>query len=147
MSVAAGAFLAGAKNRLLPLSLPFRFFGAAVVFHVLAWVALLAAPEHAATFVGGLGWPLAALHLITLGVLAMTAIGASLQLLPVATRAGVRWPRAAAAIWWLYVPGVAALALGMGRAQSLLLVAGATLVALALVVYAALLTCNLAIWQ
>jgi hypothetical protein len=141
---AAGAFLAGARNRLLPLSLPFRFFGAAVVFHVLAWVALLAAPGHAASFAGGLGWPLAALHLITLGVLAMTAIGASLQLLPVATRAGVRWPRAVAAVWWLYVPGVAALALGMGRAQPLLLVAGAALVALALVVYAVLLACNLA---
>ena len=52
-------------------------------------LALLAAWRAAADwpgFAGGLGWPLAALHLVTLGVLAMTAIGASLQLLPVATR-------------------------------------------------------------
>ena len=44
----------------------------------------------------------------------MTAIGASLQLLPVATRRSVgseRWP---AVIWWLYTPGVAMTALGMG---------------------------------
>ena len=34
-------FLAGAKGRLLPASVPFRYFGAAVVYHVLAWVALL----------------------------------------------------------------------------------------------------------
>jgi len=89
MTVAAGAFLAGARNRLLPVSIPFRFFGAAVVFHVCAWLALGAGADAAATFMGGLGWPLAALHLITLGVLVSTAIGASLQLLPVATRQAV----------------------------------------------------------
>ena len=38
----AGAFLAGAGSRLLPASLPWRFFGAAAVFHVLAGV--LASP-------------------------------------------------------------------------------------------------------
>ena len=36
-----GTFLAGAKGRLLPASIVFRFFGAAVVFHALAWAALL----------------------------------------------------------------------------------------------------------
>ena len=97
MRLAAGAFMGGAVSRLLPASIPFRFFGAAVVYHLLAWIALGADPQGVPRFAGGLGWPLAALHLVTLGVLAMTAIGASLQLLPVATRQPVlsrRWPAA-----------------------------------------------------
>ena len=86
MKLAAGAFIAGAASRLLPASIPFRFFGAAVAYHLLAWIVLFAGAQSVPRFAGGLGWPLAALHLVTLGVLAMTAIGASLQLLPVATR-------------------------------------------------------------
>ena len=80
------AFLGGAKSRLLPASVPFRFFAAAAAFHLIGWLALGAGAEQVASFRGGLGWPLAALHAVTLGVLVMTAIGASLQLLPVATR-------------------------------------------------------------
>ena len=137
------AFLSGATGRLLPLTVPFRFFAAAVAFHVLAWLALLAGAVQAPRFAGGLGWPLAALHLVTLGVLAMTAIGASLQLTPVATRQPVRGARLAAAIFWLYAPGVAAVALGMGAVLPWLLAAGALAVALALVGYAWLLGCNL----
>jgi len=126
VKAAAGVFLAGAGSRLLPPSIPFRFFGAAVVYHLLAWGALLAGAEYVPRFAGGLGWPLAALHLVTLGVLVMTAIGASLQLLPVATRRSVgttRWP---AAVWWLYTPGVAVLALGMGIASPRLLAPAAS---------------------
>lgn len=143
MKSASGMFLAGAGSRLLPPSIPFRFFGAAVACHLLAWLALLVGAEDVPRFAGGLGWPLAALHLITLGVLAMTAIGASLQLLPVATRRGVgaaRWP---AALWWLYAVGVAMLALGMGIASPRLLAAGAMATIVALAVYAALLARNL----
>ena len=95
------------RSRLLPMSLPFRFFGAAVVFHVLAWAALLAGARDVAAFPGGLGLPFAALHLATLGVLAMTAVGATLQLLPVATRQAVGSIAAAKLVWWLLVPGVA----------------------------------------
>lgn len=143
MKSAAGNFLAGATSRLLPVSIPFRFFGAAIVYHLLAWLALLAGADGWPRFAGGLAWPLAALHLVTLGVLVMTAIGASLQLLPVATRQPVhstRWP---AAIWWLYTPGVAAVALGMGNGLPLLLGAGAAAVVLALIAYAVLLAANL----
>ncbi|MDP3085760.1 MAG: hypothetical protein Q8N44_19010, partial [Rubrivivax sp.] len=118
---APGAFLGGARSRLLPLSIPFRFFGAAVAFHLLAWLALLAGADELPRFRGGLGLPLAALHLVTLGVLVMTAIGASLQLLPVATRQPVRSLRSAALVWWLYTPGVAALAAGMAGALPWLL--------------------------
>jgi hypothetical protein len=143
LKLAAGAFLAGAGSRLLPPSIPFRFVGAAVTFHVLAWIALLAGADDVPGFGGGLGWPLAALHLVTLGVLAMTAIGASLQLLPVATRLAVgngRWP---AAIWWLYTPGVALTACGMGTGRVTVLAAGAIAVTAALAAFALLLARNL----
>lgn len=139
----AGAFLSGATSRLLPASIPLRFFGAAIASHLLAWLALLAGSEALPRFAGGLGWTLAALHLVTLGVLAMTAIGASLQLLPVATRqavGSVRWP---ALIWWLYTPGVAAVAVGMGAAQPVVLASGAAAVVVALLVFVALLAKNL----
>jgi hypothetical protein len=143
VKLAAGAFLAGASSRLLPVSIPFRFFGAAVAYHLLAWLALLAGIGAAPAFAGGLGWSLAALHLVTLGVLAMAAIGASLQLLPVATRQPVRFRRWPAAIWWLYTPGVAALALGMGTGGTRLLAVGAIAVVIALVAFAVLLADNL----
>lgn len=143
MKLAAGAFLAGATSRLLPASIPLRFFGAAVASHLLAWLALLAGSGTLPRFAGGLGWTLAALHLVTLGVLAMTAIGASLQLLPVATRQPVssaRWP---ALVWWVYTPGVAAVALGMGTGHPVLLAIGAVAVVAALAAYGVLLARNL----
>jgi hypothetical protein len=143
MKTAAGLFMGGAASRLLPASIPFRFFGAAVAFHLLAWLALLAGADRLPRYSAGLGWPLAALHLVTLGVLAMTAIGASLQLLPVATRQPVRSTRWPATIWWLYTPGVAAVALGMGCGVPALLGVGAVAVALGLLVYAVLLANNL----
>ena len=143
MKRGGGAFLAGATSRLLPMSIPFRFFGAAIVFHLLAWLALLAGSSRLPRFAGGLDWPLAALHLVTLGVLVMTALGASLQLLPVATRQPVRSTRWPAAIWAVYTPGVAAVALGMGLGRPRWLGAGAVAVTLALLAWAALMAANL----
>jgi hypothetical protein len=137
------AFLGGAIGRLLPPSVPFRYFAAAAVFHLLAWLALLAGAERVARFRGGLGWPLAALHLVTLGVLVMTALGASMQLFPVATRQPLRSTRAPVVVWWLYTPGVALATLGIGIASATVLATGAALVALALVVYAVVLGRNL----
>src|SRR6266496_4247205 len=139
----AGTFLTGATSRLLPASIPFRYFGAAVVFHIAAWIALVVGADGMPRFAGGLGWPLVVLHLTTLGVLAMTAIGASLQLLPVATRRSVgaiRWP---AAIWWVYTPGVVVVAVGMGTGIVVLLAAGAAAIVLALAIYGVLLARNL----
>lgn len=143
MKTAAAYFLGGAKSRLLPPSVPLRFFGAAVFFHLIAWLALLAGSPRVPGFAGGLDWPLAALHLFTLGVLVMSAIGASLQLLPVATRQPVFSTHGPAVIWWLYAPGVAALTLGMGLARPVLLAAGAVAVVAALALYAWLLARNL----
>jgi hypothetical protein len=112
-----------------------RFFGAAVVFHLLAWVVLAAGAAQWLGFAGGLGWPLAALHLLTLGVLGMTALGAGAQLLPVATRQPAPSHRLLAAVWWLYTPGVVVLALGMGLARPLWLAGGAVAVGLAFTVW------------
>lgn len=144
MRLAAGAFIGGAASRLLPPSIPFRFFGAAVAYQLLAWIALWVGAPGVPRFSGGLGWPLAALHLVTLGVLVMTAMGASLQLLPVATRQPVRSTRWPALIWWLYTPGVAAVAVGMGVPAPPLLAGGAIAVVAALGGYALLLARNLA---
>jgi hypothetical protein len=138
-----GTFLAGAGGRLLPPSVPFRFFGAAVAFHLFAWLALLAGAPDWPQWRGGLGWTLAALHLATLGTLVASAIGASLQLLPVATRQPVRAQRLAGALWWAFVPGVAVLALGMGLARPVWIAAGAAAVLAALAAWAALLAANL----
>jgi hypothetical protein len=133
-----GAFLGDARSRLLPASIPLRFFGAATVFHLAAWIVLAVSAGQLPEFAGGLGWPLAALHLLTLGVLGMTALGAGAQLLPVATRQPAPGPRWLAAIWWLYTPGVALLALGMGWPQPQWLAAGAAAVALALMAWGVL---------
>ncbi|MDH4290004.1 MAG: hypothetical protein OEV65_14790, partial [Aquincola sp.] len=138
-----GQFLAGAGGRLLPASVPLRWFAAAAVFHALAWLALAAGASQWPGWRGGPGWPLAALHLVTVGTLVSSAIGASLQLLPVATRQPVRGPRLAALLWWLYVPGAALLALGMGLAQPAWMVAGAALVLPVLGIWGLLLALNL----
>lgn len=137
------AFGSSGRSRLLPASVPLRYFGAAAVFHALAWAMLLAGAPGLPGFSGGLGTVFAALHSATLGVLAMTAIGASLQMLPVATRQPVRSVAAAKAVWWLLVPAVALFA-GAGAAyEPRWLGPGAFAVAVALALYAWLLFENL----
>ncbi len=144
MKVKATAFLGDVRGRLLPASIPFRFFGAAVFFHLLAWITLLAGAEQAPGFAGGLGLPLGALHLLTLGVLVTTAMGASLQLLPVATRQAVGTPATLAALWWCHVSGVAALTAAMAWGRVGLLAGAAAWLLLTLTGYALLLARNLA---
>jgi len=145
MIPAAGAFTAGARSRLLPASVPMRYFGAATLFHALAWAILLAYPGELARFAsfGGLGPALAALHLVTLGVLAMTAVGATLQLFPIATRQAVRSVGAAKLVWWLLTPGVALFTAGAAVYRPQLLGAGAAAVVVALGIYGWLLYENL----
>ncbi|HNU10791.1 MAG TPA: hypothetical protein PKJ45_05425 [Rubrivivax sp.] len=138
-----GTFLSGATGRLLPASVPFRYFGAALVFHLAAWlVVLLTAPDWP-EWRGGLGWPLAALHLVTLGTLAASAIGVSLQLLPVATRESVHRPGLLGLIWWIYVPGVVVLVAGMGMARPQWLGIGAAALIAVLSIFALMFALNL----
>lgn len=142
MSMATG-FLTGAKDRLLPASVPFRFFIVASLFHVLAWVVLFIGADQVPGFAGGTGPVLAAIHLATLGVFAMTAIGASYQLLPVVTRRPLvrTWPTRLS--FWLFAPGVAALTWGMGLHDGSWMLIGASLVCLGFAVFAVLTADNL----
>jgi hypothetical protein len=139
----AATFLVGAKSRLLPASVPFRFFACAAVFHLLTWLVLLVGASDAVSFHGGAGPALTAVHLLTLGVLTTTAIGASAQLLPVATR------RPLAAVWpikltfWLVVPGLIALVAGMYTSRAGVLIPAATVTGIGLLLFAALLADNL----
>ena len=137
-------FASVSRSRLLPMSLPFRCFGAAALFQLAAWGLLLAFSEDIPSFGGGLGPIFASLHLVTLGVLSMSAIGATLQLLPVATRQPVRALWAVKLLWWLLVPGIVVFAAGAATYRPHLLGTGAMAVLLAFSIYAALLARNLA---
>ncbi len=139
----AASFLGGAKERLLPAFVPFRYFIAAAGFHVLAWFVLVLGANDLPGFTGGPGLVLASLHLLTLGVLVMTAMGASFQLLPIATRQPLsrKWP--ANISFWLFMPGTAILTWGMVEASSLALYAGGAAVCGGLLVYTVLTADNL----
>jgi hypothetical protein len=142
MSITA-TFLGGAKSRLLPASIPFRFFAAAAGFHVLLWLVLLIGANEAVGFRGGFGATLAAVHVLTLGVLMMTAIGAAAQLLPVATRRTLHavWP--IKLVFWLSVPGMIALIGAMYTAQTDILIPAAVITTAGLLVFCGLLADNL----
>jgi hypothetical protein len=138
-----GSFMMGAKDRLLPPSIPFRFFVAAVVFHLLAWALLLVGNEGALGFTGGQGMILAALHLITLGTLAMSAMGAAIQLLPVATRRPLGPVWAIKLMFILYAPGVALLAGGLAHSTPWAQYGGAALSVAGLGLFGGLVGANL----
>lgn len=137
------SFLGGAKDRLLPASVPFRFFAAATGFQLLFWIFLFLGAEDLANFSGGPGYILASLHLLTLGVLVMTVMGASFQLLPVATRQPLirLWP--VRLCFWFMVPGIFVLAVGMIEADPLYLYPGGMAVILGLAIFAILTALNL----
>lgn len=139
----AARFLGGAKSRLLPASIPFRYFTAAVSFHILAWLVLLAAADELPGFIGGPGNILAAIHLLTLGVLVMTAMGAAFQLLPVATRQPLAqtWP--ARLSFWLLTPGIFMLTYGMATGLEAAMIAGGISITTSFVVFAVIVADNL----
>ena len=138
-----GSILAGAGDRLLPASVPFQFFLAACVFHPLAWGALIIGADELPYFTGGPGYVLVAIHLLTLGVLAMSAIGASFQLLPVVTLRPLRtiWP--ARLCFWIFVPAIVVLCHGMAINHAMFLNLGAILVVAALLIFMLLTSDNL----
>ena len=82
------------------------------MFHLIGWTALAAGAPLLAATGGGLGLPLAGLHLMTLGVLTVTAMGAGFQLLPVAIQTDLPavWPCRLASS--LMLPGVRGAELG-----------------------------------
>lgn len=112
---AAANFLGGAKSRLLPASIPFRYFGGAVFFHLAFWLGVVLTADEIPNFAIGPGRVLAGLHLLTLGVFVATAFGAAFQLLPVATKQPLRaeWPARLAA--WLLFPGLLLFVFGIAE--------------------------------
>lgn len=133
----------GAGDRLLPPSVPFRFFGMAVVFHVLAWAVLAGFAGEASGFLGGKGHVLAAIHFFTLGVLVTTAMGASYQFLPMATSRPVRSVLLSKVSFWLFIPGVLLFCAGIAHFWTPVSALGATLAAAGIAVFAVLLVENL----
>lgn len=141
---AAANFLGGAKSRLLPASIPLRYFGGAVFFHLAFWLGVVWAAPEIPNFAIGPGRVLAVLHLLTLGVFAATAFGAAFQLLPVATKQPLRaeWP--ARLVAWLLFPGIALFALGIAETLHIPAALGGLLSAAGVALAGVLLADNLA---
>ena len=126
----------GAQAFLLPPSVPYRFFAGASVFHVVSWALLAAAHDQAAGFQGGPGPVLAALHALTIGVLASAAMGASYQMLPVATGKPLRalWPCRLS--FWLLYAGLIVLLIGFTTSEHLPTIWGGGIVIAAFALFA-----------
>ena len=128
--------LGGAQHLLLPERVPMQFFGTAVVGHVFAWLGLAITADDLADFGGGPGPVLAAVHVLTLGVLVPTAMGASLQMLPVALGRPAPAARICDAVFWLTVPGALTLISGFATASRPAIIAGAVVTAGGIAAYA-----------
>ncbi|GBL45128.1 probable transmembrane protein [Sulfuriferula multivorans] len=118
-----------------PISVPFRFFLSAPLFLLLAALILLISGPQALVS----RWTpalLALTHLVTLGFLTMTMIGALMQMFPVLADSPMPQPRRVA--WMVHVPlvaGTAMLASGLFFSQTVLLDAAIFLLAFALGVF------------
>lgn len=118
-----------------PLAVPGRFFLTAPLFGLAASVLLLVFGP-AVLESRWLPATLAAVHLVTVGVLTMTMCGAWLQLLPVLADAPIAHPRAASlAVHAPLALGAALLPLGLWTASPLALGASGAVLALALFVF------------
>ena len=127
--------MAGAQVRLLPPSIPYRFFIASSLYHITAWGLLLVSADSVPDFQGGQGFVLAALHALTLGVFVMVAMGASFQILPVVTNQSIArlWPVKLAS--YLFIPGVGVLIAGFSIGHYMAMIAGGWLVTAGLALY------------
>ena len=135
--------LLGVQSRLIPYDIPVRFFLAAMVFHVVAWGLLILGHSEVADYVGGPGVVLAAIHALTLGILAMVALGASYQVLSVVTGVTTKSHFLYRLSSWLYIPGSVLMVVGMMSGESILILAGGGLVTSGLTVYVALIAITL----
>jgi hypothetical protein len=121
-NVAAG--LAGAHERLLPETIPLRFFGTAIIAQGLAWAGVAIAADEVPFYQGGPGSVAAAVHTLTLGVLVCTAMGASLQILPVALGRPAPGSRLSNAAYGLLLAGAVGLIVGFAGSAVWLAVVG-----------------------
>lgn len=139
----AARLIRGASGRLLPPSVPLRFLAMAVLSHVAFWAALLATSGQLAGFRGGFAPLLAAVHLLTIGVLLCAAIGAAVQILPVVTRQPLVavWP--IRITFWLLLAGLVLLVIGFYAFRPDLASIGGGMVAAGVCLFAAVLADNL----
>ena len=132
----AGLKLGGATQRLLPEVIPLRFFGLALFAHAAAWVGLLLFAGEVSDFHGGAGPILGMLHLVALGVLLATAMGASFQMLPVALALPPPPTWLCDLAFALLVAGGAGLIAGFALVETGLMIGGACLLAGAVALHA-----------
>jgi hypothetical protein len=139
----AARLIGGASGRLLPPSVPLRFLALAVLSHVAFWAALFATSGQLAGFRGGFAPLLAAVHLLTIGVLLCAAIGAAVQILPVVTRQPLVavWP--VRITFWLLLAGLVLLVFGFHAVRPDLARAGGGAAAAGVCLFAAVLADNL----
>ena len=126
-----------------PFRLPGSHFALALLFLLLGGAGLAwAAPDLAA---GSFLSPrvTGVTHLFTLGWITTSIMGALYQLLPVALDRAVRWPRVAQATLWLHAPGLLAFVAGLAGQRPVLVVVGATLLAVGLLTFTANLAATL----
>lgn len=140
MSTARAAAAGAGADQAPPFRLPGQHFAAALLFLVagaagLAW----RAPALAAGAFPDRGL-VAAAHLLTLGWISTSVMGALYQFLPVALGAPVRWRGLADATFVLWTAGVAAFALGVASGRPTVSLIGAGALGLAVALFAANLT-------
>jgi hypothetical protein len=123
-----------ASSRALPLSIPLPFLLTGICAATLFGLLLpLVLPE--AMIAQGFPHVLATVHIATLGWLTMMIMGASFQLIPVITVSSLHGARFTRWQYPLYIGGVALLISGFWWMQTSLLIAGGSLVVLAVIHY------------
>lgn len=133
----AAISLGGVEQRLLPEQIPGRFFTTAVLAHVLMWAGLVAVAEDVPSFQGGLGPVLTVVHVLTVGVLVPTAMGASLQMLPVALGRPAPPSATCHAVFALLLIGLLLLLFGFTTASTIAVQAAVASLLTCVVLYAA----------
>ncbi len=131
-----GAILIGAPSMLLPPWLPFRFFLCAAAAQFLFWVMIGLGADGLATFSGGPGMVLGAVHMLTLGVFVSTAMGAASQLTPVATGLAPFSLLPHKITWWLHLGGTLLLVYGFATSSIWAMGLGGILESIALTAFA-----------
>jgi hypothetical protein len=108
------------------LGLPFRYFAASLVF--LALFSLLL-PFNAELFLGSFRTPglLTMVHILTLGWITTTILGAAFQLVPVALQVGLHSERLPNALLPIYLVGIVTMLIGLWRFQTTWMIVGASL--------------------
>lgn len=118
---------------------PLSFFFVSLTCLPLGWILLFLQAENIASFQGGFGPVLAALHTFTIGVVLITAFGASMQMLPVASGAAMNKPVGVILLFILLLTGTAITLGGFAHYLPLITSFGAAILCLSALLYAVML--------